>query len=82
MAIYKRGGVWWYRFVFSGRHIQESTKSTRKTIATETEKNRRLELEKGFNEIEDKRVNRIRTIAAVADEYLEGYKLRQGLPPK
>ena len=61
MAVYKRGGVWWYHFVFSGRHIQESTKSTRKTIATEAEKNRRLELEKGFNEIEDRRVNRIRT---------------------
>ena len=21
MAVYKRGGVWWYHFVFSGRHI-------------------------------------------------------------
>jgi integrase len=35
-----------------------------------------MELEKGFNEIEDRRVNRIRTIAAVADGYLEAYKLR------
>jgi len=35
MAVYKRGGVWWYHFVFDDRHIQASTKSSRKTITTE-----------------------------------------------
>jgi len=42
MSAYKRGGVWRYHLSFDGRHIQESTKSTRKTVATEAEKNRRL----------------------------------------
>ena len=73
----KQSKIWWYNFSFAGRRIQESSKSTRKTIATAAEKNRHLELERGFNQIEDNRQQRIRTVAELADEYLEGYKLRQ-----
>lgn len=72
----KKQAVWWYSFVFDGIHIQESSKSPRKTIAIEAERKRRLELERGFNGIVDQRRDRIRTIADTADEYLEGYKLR------
>src|SRR5437588_4047526 len=68
--------VWWYDFTFAGRRVQESSKSTRKTIATEAEKKRRLELEKGFNQIEDNRQDRIRALAEVAREFLDHYKLR------
>jgi hypothetical protein len=73
----KQSKIWWYNFSFSGRRIQESSKSSRKTIATEAEKNRRLELERGFNQIADNRQQRIRTVAELADEYLEGYTLRR-----
>jgi len=72
----KRSKVWWYHFNFAGRHIQESSKSTRKTLAIIAEKNRRLELEKGFNNVEDNRKDRIRTIGEIAAAYLEDYKLR------
>lgn len=68
--------VWWYKFSFAGRRIRESSKSTRKTIALEAEKSRRLELERGFNNIADTRRERIRTVAELADEFLEAYKLR------
>jgi integrase len=68
--------VWWYDFTFAGRRVQESSKSTRKTIAVEAEKNRRLELEKGFNSIEDTRRERIRTVAEIAVDYLVDYKWR------
>ena len=27
--------IWWYNFTYAGRHIQESSKSTRKTVAAE-----------------------------------------------
>jgi len=74
MSVYKRSGVWWYHFTFSGRHIQESTKSTRKTVATEAEKNRRLELERSFNAVEDRRRERVRSISEVADQFFEDYK--------
>lgn len=76
MSVYKRGGVWWYHFSFAGRHIQESTKSTRKTVATEAEKNRRLELERSFNAVEDRRRERVRSVSEVADQFFEDYKVR------
>ena len=34
----KQSAIWWYHFTFAGRRIQESSKSTRKTIATEAQK--------------------------------------------
>jgi integrase len=72
----KEQRVWWYHFVYAGRHIQESSKSTRKTIAAEAEKKRRLELEKGFNQVGDNRRERIRSISELAKEFLEAYELR------
>ena len=68
--------IWWYHFTYAGRHIQESSKSTRKTIAVDAEKKRRLELEKSFNGIEDNRRERIRTISEIAAEFLLAYELR------
>src|ERR1700689_4137599 len=68
--------VWWYEFTFAGRRVRESSKSTRKTIAEEAEKKRHLELEKGFNQIEDTRRERIRSVSELADEFLVGYYLR------
>ncbi len=72
----KKQDVWWYKFSFAGRHIRESSKSKRKTVAIEAEKQRRLELERGFNNIADTRRERIRSVAELADEFFEGYKLR------
>jgi hypothetical protein len=66
----KQARVWWYHFSFGGRRIRESSKSTRKTIAQQAEKNRRMELEKGFNEIEDKRGERIRSIGSLSSSRL------------
>ena len=71
-----RAKVWWYHFRFAGRHVQESSKSTRKTIAVEAEKKRRLELEKSFNGVGDNRRERVRTISEVAEEFLSAYTLR------
>jgi integrase len=68
--------VWWYSFMFDGRRIQESSKSARKTVAVEAEKNRRADLERTFNGIEDKRKDRIRSIQEVCEAYLLDYKAR------
>jgi integrase len=76
MSVFKRGKVWWYEFWFAGRRIQESTKATSKTVAKLAEQKRRRELEEGFNSIEDRRDERIRTIKEVAKDYLQGYLLR------
>jgi integrase len=76
MAVLKRGKIWWYEFWFAGRRIQESAKTTSKTLAKLAEQKRRRELEEGFNRIDDRREEGIRTIREVANGYLEGYALR------
>jgi integrase len=66
--------VWWYSFTFAGRRIQASSKSTRKTIATEAEKNRRIELERAYAGMPShKPERRIRTVRAAAQEYRKKY---------
>jgi integrase len=75
MSLYKRGGVWWYSFIFAGKRIQESAKTSRKTVATESEKNRRLELEKALAgmPVED-RTRRIRSVSDLVRPYLAAYR--------
>src|SRR5262249_32221713 len=76
MALFKRGKVWWYEFWFAGRRIRESSKSGSKTVAKAAEQKRRRELEEGFNNLEDIRQERVRTVREIADEYLTSYQLR------
>ena len=76
MSVFKRGKFWWYEFWFAGRRIQESAKTVSKTVARLAQQKRRRELEEGFNSIEDRRDERIRTIREVANDYLKGYVLR------
>lgn len=74
MAVFKRGNTWWYEFIFAGRRVRESAKTSRKTIATEAERNRRLELEKTLSGMPvEKRANRIRSVADVVKTYEEHY---------
>jgi integrase len=49
MSIFKRGGKWWYEFVFHGQRIRESTRSESKNLAIKAERNRRRELEESAN---------------------------------
>jgi integrase len=76
MAVFRRGNVWWYKFYFARRLVRESAKTRSKTVAKEAEKQRRRELEKGYNNLADNRQDRVRTIGQIASEYLEDYKLR------
>lgn len=76
MAVYSRGNVYWYKFYFAGRFVCESSRSTSKTVAKNAEKERRRELEAGFNNIKDVRVERVRPLEEVIADYLVGYRLR------
>jgi hypothetical protein len=40
--------VWWCEFSFAGKRYRESTKTTRKTLAGEYEKRRRLEFQRQY----------------------------------
>ena len=76
MSLFQRGDIWWYEFWFAGRRIRESSKSESKTVAKSAEKNRRRELEEGFNNVSDVRRERVRAMGEIADEFFEEYKLR------
>ncbi len=76
MALFKRGGVWWYKFYFAGQPIRESAKSSSKTVAKNAEQQRRRELEAGFHNLKEVRQQRIRRLDEIVDEYLVGYRLR------
>ncbi len=55
----KHTKTWYYEFIFAGRLVKESAKTTSKTVAKEAEKKRRRELEEGFNGIGDARDERV-----------------------
>src|SRR5579863_1240520 len=76
MALFRRGDIWWYEFLFARQRVRESAKTTSKIVAKQAEQNRRRELERGFNGVEDVREDRVRTVKAVATDYLEQYCLR------
>src|SRR5262245_61476975 len=43
-----KSAVWWYEFIYGSKRIRESAKTTRKSIAVEAEKRKRLELERAY----------------------------------
>jgi integrase len=66
--------VWWYDFTFAGKRIKESAKTTRKTLAGDAEKLRRLELERAMTGAPvAKRGDRVRSMADFLTAYVETY---------
>jgi integrase len=47
MAIFKRGRIYWYHFVFNGEHVQESSKQGNPRVARQIEAAHRTRLAKG-----------------------------------
>ena len=76
MSVFLRGSTWWYKFQFADRLIRESAKTSSKTVARAAERQRRRELEEGYNNIGDRRDERVQPIAAIAKAYLDDYKLK------
>jgi integrase len=76
MALYKRGPIWWFEFIFAGKRIRESAKTSRKTVAIESERQRRLDLEKMLTGMPvEQRGNRIRSVSDMTKPYEEHYSL-------
>jgi integrase len=55
MAVYKRGKKWWYKFVWNGEHIRESTKQSNKRAAEQMEAAHKASLAKGEVGIREKK---------------------------
>jgi len=76
MALFKRGKIWWYEFLFARRRVRESAKTTSKTVAKLAEQKRRRQLEDGFNGVGDNRDERIRSMRELGRAFLDDYRLR------
>jgi integrase len=76
MAVVKRGKYYWYEFIFAGKRIRESAKTTSKTVAKEAEKDRRRALERTLAGLPaENRADRIQTVNGVVTRYLAHYRL-------
>jgi integrase len=68
--------IWWCNFWFAGRRLQESTGTTRKTLAKEYEENRRHDLEKALAGVPAQTpAERVASVRDRVKAYLENYPL-------
>jgi integrase len=51
VSTFKRGGTWWYKFVFGGQVIRQTSKSRSRAVCIKAERARREQLEHGYNGI-------------------------------
>ena len=54
MSIYKRGGTYWYKFMWSGELIRESAKTRNDKTARKIEAGHRTRLAEGLVDIREK----------------------------
>src|SRR5690348_11905495 len=71
-----KSNVYWVEFTIAGKRVRESAKTSRKTIATEYERRRRLELEQAYAglPVEDP-TRRIRSVKEILETYRAAYEL-------
>ncbi len=80
MAVYKRGGVWWYGFVFNGERIQESTKQSNKRLAETMEAVHKTALAKGEVGIRDRKP--VPTLKEFAPRFIAAIEIRCAEKPR
>ena len=74
MAVFKRGEVYWYEFIFAGKRVRESAKTASKTVAKEAEKSHRRMLERSLAGLPvEKREDRIKSVDDMVKSYLAHY---------
>ena len=56
MSIFKRGRIYWYKFMWKGEMFRESTRQTNQNIARSMESAHRTSLAKGEVGIRDKKL--------------------------
>jgi integrase len=77
-VLYRRGNIWWFRIKFAGVVIRESAKTATKEIARRAERQRRRELEEGYNRLPKRHAPQ--TFQAAAERWLDDRSL--SLSPK
>jgi len=67
--LYRRGGVWWYKFRFAGKLFRESAKTSSKALARQAERKRHQNLEQAVHGIR-KRTAPV-TFFVAADDWMK-----------
>jgi integrase len=74
MSVFKRGGVYWYEFVFKGERIRESTHQPNQNVARQMESAHRTALAKGEVGIAERR--RAPTLQQFAGRFMEATEVQ------
>ncbi|MGA3020310.1 MAG: site-specific integrase [Bryobacteraceae bacterium] len=70
-----QSNVYWYEFTYANKRIRESAKTTRKTIAVEAEKRKRLDLERAYAGLPvEAAAMRINTVLDCTKAYRKAYE--------
>src|SRR5437762_14154160 len=80
MAIFKRGRVYWYHFIFNGEHIQESTKQGNPRVARQIEAAHRTALAKGEAGIFERKP--APTLRDFGERFMEAIQVRSVSKPR
>jgi integrase len=80
MAIFKRGRVYWYNFIFDGERIQRSTKQGNKDIARNIAATHRTRLAKGEAGIEERET--VPSLSAFKERFLDEIRVRRADHPE
>lgn len=67
--LYRRGEVWWFKFMFAGKRFRESAKTSSKDLARRVEIKRRRELEEGFHGLKKRQAPQ--SLKSASDAWLE-----------
>jgi len=80
MAIFKRGRVYWFHFVFNGEHIQQSTKQGNPRVARQIESAYKTQLAKGEVDLEER--EKIPSLAGFKQRFLDEIRVRRADHPE
>jgi integrase len=80
MAIFKRGKLYWYHFVFNGEHVQRSTKQGNPRVARQIESAYKTQLAKGEVNLEER--EKIPSLTGFKQRFLDEIRVRRADHPE
>ena len=80
MAVFKRGNVWWYKFVFRGQEIRQTTRQSNKRAAEQIEAVHKTRLAKGEVGIQER--GPVPALKVFAPRFMEAVETRSAAKPR
>jgi integrase len=80
MAIFKRGRIYWFHFVFNGEHVQRSTKQGNPRVARQIEAAYKTRLAKGEVDLQDR--EKVPSLLGFKERFLDEIRVRRADHPE